>query len=332
MSVSLILRSAAHDGPGGEPPTLTFDGTRVVLGRGPGCDMRLPDPSVSHRHASVRASGSDYTLVDEGSTNGTFVGGVKLTAHMPRTLRSGDLVRIGRVWLEVRFEQRPPTLEPGQATRDLALALVADAMNALGGGLTPRVRVVEGLGPGGELALAEEGRVYVVGRGEGCDLLLDDPDVSRQHVELVRRAQTVLLRDLGAKNMTSLGDAPISVDRALVWRPHLMLRVGSTVLCLDEPVAAALAELEQADDEHLPPSEAPPLPTPAPATNGPSAFAPPSGPASGGAAAPIVGTPERAPIPGKRRPTWSGTDLAVIVAALGILALSIAGLYWLLRG
>ena len=67
--------------------------------------MRLPDPSVSLRHASIRAGDTpaSFTIVDEGSTNGTWVGGVKLHPHTPRLVRTGDLVRVGRVWLELRI-------------------------------------------------------------------------------------------------------------------------------------------------------------------------------------------------------------------------------------
>src|SRR5271156_4060817 len=124
MPISILIRSSGEsDG----TSSLTFDGARIVIGRGPGCDVRLPDPSVSHRHATVRANGASYTLVDEGSTNGTFVGGVRLSPHAPRALRSGDLARVGRVWLQVRMDQTPPTRELASATRDLALELVADA-------------------------------------------------------------------------------------------------------------------------------------------------------------------------------------------------------------
>src|ERR1043165_7508870 len=97
MPVTVVVRTnAARD-----RPSLTFDGARIVIGRSSGSDVRLPDPSVSLRHASIRSQGAEYALVDEGSTNGTAVGGVKLGPHTPRLLRSGDLVRVGRVWLEI---------------------------------------------------------------------------------------------------------------------------------------------------------------------------------------------------------------------------------------
>ena len=38
-----------------------------------------------------------YIVVDEASTNGTFVGPVRLPPHTPRIVRSGDLIRLGRI-------------------------------------------------------------------------------------------------------------------------------------------------------------------------------------------------------------------------------------------
>jgi hypothetical protein len=74
---------------GAAPPqeevALTFAGKRheiveprVVLGRSKDCDIQVPDPNVSRRHAEVRHDGAAYTLVDLDSTNGIEVGGRKL--------------------------------------------------------------------------------------------------------------------------------------------------------------------------------------------------------------------------------------------------------------
>src|SRR4051812_34570868 len=107
MSVTVVVRSGATAKNSG--PALTFDGHRIVIGRSSGSDVRLPDPSVSLRHASIRAQGGEYAIFDEGSTNGTWVGSSRLDAHTPRTVRTGDLVRLGRVWLEVVVDQKPAT-------------------------------------------------------------------------------------------------------------------------------------------------------------------------------------------------------------------------------
>src|SRR5580693_7280588 len=121
MPLTVIVRSA-------EGARMTFDATqRVVIGRGAGSDVRLPDASVSLRHASLRAQGADFVVVDEGSTNGTFVGSVRVAAQTSRIVRSGDRVRVGRAWLEIRIDLAPITRDVAAATRDIALALVSRA-------------------------------------------------------------------------------------------------------------------------------------------------------------------------------------------------------------
>ena len=330
MPLTIIVKSS---GESKEPePELTFDGARVVIGRGSSCDVRLPDPSVSQRHALIRADGASYQLLDEGGPNGTFVGGVRLAPKAPRTLRTGDLVRIGRVWLEIRIDQTLPTADIAMATRDLALALVARGLGAIGADTTPKVVVVEGPDRGAELALAEEGRVYVLGRGEKCDLPLADPDASREHAQLVRRGATVLIRDLGAKNSVYLGEQALTKGRDVAWKAAVVVRLGASVLALEEPVAAALAELEAAPEEPVVPADVPPPPK---SQKEMAAPAPP--PSARGAEAPIANVsaamagattvPTR-----KKKSSVSQTDVLIALAAIVVLALSVAGLVWVLKG
>jgi pSer/pThr/pTyr-binding forkhead associated (FHA) protein len=328
MPITVVVRSAS----GAEAPSLTFDGARIVIGRSSGADVRLPDPSVSLRHASIRASGSEYTVVDEGSSNGTFIGGVQLVPQTPRLLKTGDLVRVGRVWLEVAIgSARPATPDLGLATKDLALALVRDAMAAVGDDTVAKVIVVEGPDAGATLRLADEGRAYVIGRAEGCDLPLADPDASREHAVVVRRGTQVLLRDAGSHNGVVLGDQMLTPDRDVLWRPATMARIGTSVLAVEEPVSIALAELEAAADEKMKEGDAPPPPKSVEAPP-PEEPAPPSR-ASDGAVAPIAEVArEEAPAP--RRPrgrAWTVTDLVVVTVALAVIGASVAGLIWVLK-
>src|SRR5215468_5337573 len=102
MALTILVCTAPPpeaEGAGAPPPdegrpSLTFDTPRLVIGRGDGCDLRLPDPSVSHRHCSIRQRGAEHVLVDEGSTNGTFAGRTRLVPQTLHVIRSGDLVRI----------------------------------------------------------------------------------------------------------------------------------------------------------------------------------------------------------------------------------------------
>jgi two-component system, cell cycle response regulator len=65
----------------------------ILLGRGEDADIRVPDNSVSRRHAKIEPTTDGYYVLDLGSTNGTFVG--DKSAAGPELLRDGDYVRVG---------------------------------------------------------------------------------------------------------------------------------------------------------------------------------------------------------------------------------------------
>jgi ABC-type multidrug transport system ATPase subunit/pSer/pThr/pTyr-binding forkhead associated (FHA) protein len=68
------------------------------IGRNPASEIHLDAPNVSWLHASIEMSASGCELVDEGSTNGTYVAGERVEGR--RKLEIGDVVKIGRFMLE----------------------------------------------------------------------------------------------------------------------------------------------------------------------------------------------------------------------------------------
>lgn len=331
MALTVVVRSGDQE----SSPKVTFDAPRIVIGRGEGCDVRLPDPSISHRHASIRQRGSDYIVVDEGSTNGTFVGPVRLSPHAPRVVRSGDMVRVGRIWLELRVEHVVPTAAIQLATKEIALGLVAEALAAQGEPSTATVRVIEGPDAGRELVIAELGRRYVLGRGQGVDLVLDDADASRRHVEIERRGTDLWVRDLGSKNGVKLGERVLDAGKEQAWSQNTVLSVGGNRLRYDDPAQEALLELERAADERLTDDESvdPPNLSPEPSAAGEAAGADESPRAlEGRADSPIAKVPRRAaPVARSERRGWTLTDVVVALIALAVLVFSIVGLFWLFR-
>ncbi len=327
MALTVVVRS----GDPAAPPSITFDAPRIVIGRGEGCEVRLPDPSVSHRHASIRQRGTEYIVVDEGSTNGTFVGPVKLSPQAPRVLRSGDLIRIGRIWLEARIEHVVPTQNQPVATREMALALVSDALAAEGESAAVKVRVVEGPDAGREMLVAEFERGHVIGRGQNVELSVDDEDASRRHVEVIRRGKQLLVRDLGSKNGSRIGESELPSGKEKVWPRGESLFVGKNRFEYEDPVLDALEELERAaddcmrDDESVDPPDAESTPAPAEEDN-PDLDA---APAESRREAPIAAIPERRRPREKRKGGWNTTDVLVALLALLVLALSVLGLWWL---
>lgn len=71
--------------------------TAVTIGRSRRCTIRVDNESVSKLHASVRyvMARSEYQLTDEGSRNGTSLGGVALVSGQPATLWPGVYVSFG---------------------------------------------------------------------------------------------------------------------------------------------------------------------------------------------------------------------------------------------
>jgi transcriptional regulator with GAF, ATPase, and Fis domain len=66
-------------------------GARVLVGKGPACDLRLRDPLVSRRHASLEVTPTRLRVTDLESTNGTAVNGVPIDAAY---VDAGDRVRV----------------------------------------------------------------------------------------------------------------------------------------------------------------------------------------------------------------------------------------------
>src|SRR4051812_1293766 len=69
----------------------------LEIGRGSTCGLVLDADSVSRRHAKVEPVEGGYRLIDLGSTNGTYVNGLRLKDHV---LRDGDRVQIGKALLK----------------------------------------------------------------------------------------------------------------------------------------------------------------------------------------------------------------------------------------
>jgi pSer/pThr/pTyr-binding forkhead associated (FHA) protein len=306
----------------GEPdlPAVSFDGPRVAIGRGSACDLRLPDASVSGRHASIRANGAQWTVVDEGSTNGTRLNGERIAVQSPRRLETGDVLLLGRVELVVKLGAAPTST--AQATRELAMRLVA---RSLGDAVHPATIVVQhGADAGARLEL-KRGEPQTIGRDPRCDLRLTDPAVPPIALEVsfdgARARGTV--RDARAR--ARLGERALEEREAFSWGEGAELTIGSTVLRLDDAVARALEASAHGEDEKVAPeSLAPPAPEPPPE------------PAA--ASSSVEAPPAPAPPPkfvDRRKGRFRGASIAfevvAVVLALAVLGASAAGLFWLLR-
>ena len=79
---------------GGEAREYALTGQPVSIGRSPSCEIILDqDQLTSRRHALLRYDGARYTVVDLGSSNGTFVNNAEIRDATPLT--DGDRIIVG---------------------------------------------------------------------------------------------------------------------------------------------------------------------------------------------------------------------------------------------
>ena len=143
----------------------------LQIGRLPDSDISIASNAVSRHHAQIKPVTGGVWIVDLSSRNGTQLNGERFRGES-RWLVNGDTVVVGGEALrfltgdETRFAVSP---EP---------SLVA-------------THVIQF--PGDRLT---------IGRDEGNDVVLDDPNVSRFHAEVLRTDGRIEVRDLSSRNGT----------------------------------------------------------------------------------------------------------------------------------
>ena len=92
---------------------------RHVLGRSRDATVPLQDPDISRHHLAVHVGGGRITVADLGSTNGSRIEGVDLSAE-PRPWPVGAVVRLGTTALTVAASvHSAASLAPGSGGRVL---------------------------------------------------------------------------------------------------------------------------------------------------------------------------------------------------------------------
>jgi hypothetical protein len=72
-------------------------GASFLLGRGFGCDIVVPHPRISRKHATIRRSEAGTWVVEDHSSNETYLNGRPLTRGKAELLEDGDILELGQV-------------------------------------------------------------------------------------------------------------------------------------------------------------------------------------------------------------------------------------------
>ncbi len=94
----LIATSGTYSG-----TIFPITGGFIDIGRDPGNGVPMPnDTNTSRKHATISGGNGQFTLTDNGSSNGTFLNGVRAPGMTPQPLRQGDEIQVGMT--RFRFE------------------------------------------------------------------------------------------------------------------------------------------------------------------------------------------------------------------------------------
>jgi ABC-type multidrug transport system ATPase subunit/pSer/pThr/pTyr-binding forkhead associated (FHA) protein len=198
-----------------------------VIGRAPDCDIVVNDPQVSARHCQLIRTEAGWLLRDLGSTNGTFVNGVRI--HGTVTVRPGDRILLANTvpfpWPSLRAESE------GDTQADDTVAPPDVPVAARPNPVSPPPAPANAP----QVAAIGAGRVIRIGRAPDNDVVLENPTVSRYHARLVQTADGWYIEDLQSYNGTAVNHVYQRVQRARV-SPQDVVFLGT----LRVPVASLL--------------------------------------------------------------------------------------------
>src|SRR5580700_8682084 len=95
--------------PDGQIKTVPLQGDRLTVGRSSACELCFPDDAgLSRQHIALERDGTDWTVQDLGSKNGTMVNNIPLRAKLK--LKPGDRITAGH--LAIVFDDKGATAPP----------------------------------------------------------------------------------------------------------------------------------------------------------------------------------------------------------------------------
>lgn len=166
-----------------------------IVGTAPDCDIRLSDSTVSGHHCRLTRKGGTFLLEDLGSTNGTFVNGVRIAKSAPIEIPYGTPVALaGRVELPwPTGRARPSTIS--------ALESIAKPASTSASDIT-------------------------IGCSPDSKIRIDLPIVSWNHAVIRSEGGKYVIEDCNSRNGTALGELANRIHRAPL-QPSDVVFLGS---------------------------------------------------------------------------------------------------------
>ena len=167
------------------------------IGRGISCDVVIDKEFISSLHVKIKIAFSKVEVVDQGSTNGTYIDGEKLQAQKVYVLKEGQILSIGNE--EVSYSIK----SDNNKTTNQKITLISQNDKYSN--------------------IVNEG---VVGRSNDCDTVIKNDNVSRQHLK-VEYNNGVFITDLNSANGTYINGKKLEPTQATLLLKNELLVIGS---------------------------------------------------------------------------------------------------------
>jgi pSer/pThr/pTyr-binding forkhead associated (FHA) protein len=178
----------------------------IYIGRGAKNDLIIDDNDVSREHCQLVRVDGGYELRDLNSTNGTFVNGQRVTSA--RTLHGGQLIELGDM---ITLEYQRDLVE--SAPNNGEDAALPARVTPITPGDTFALVVEIGPNPRRIYTLSEDN--YTLGRDLSNDIVIQDPEVSRWHLQLFRNPDGYSVKDMGSTNGSVLNGVRLTGSKPL---------------------------------------------------------------------------------------------------------------------
>ena len=161
------------------------DNDKLVIGRiNHGADIEIDDTSASRKHGVILNKDDSIFIKDTNSVNGIYINGNRIQPETLTEIKCGDEIKIVSEYLNLT--------KNGEETEKTHIQ--------------KRASQQESFSFKNKLIKKE---TLIIGRSTTCDLIVEDPTVSRKHAKLSYENNDFWIQDLGSKNRTYLNGREI---------------------------------------------------------------------------------------------------------------------------
>ena len=182
----------------------------LTVGRNEDCNITIGYPKISRAHLTLMIKSGNVIVMDDGSSNGTFIGERRLDPFKPYPIKEQGEIALadGLYRLLVQIQAPSYSTEIDQSTE-----LDGRSKNDL-------LQEMEGKG------------MMLIGRDNACDKVLESLQVSRRHAKIEYKSGRYLITDLGSKNGTFIDGNKLTPQQASAINESSRITIGPSTFFL----------------------------------------------------------------------------------------------------